>query len=99
MTTDNGLKMPAPLSREHKGRLRTEELEARFKWIKEFIALNFISPTYQEMGDAWGGISKSAVSETIERMERYGWISQIGQSPRSIRLVRDRGDNEHNRQS
>ena len=84
---DNGLKQPPQVLRERKGRLRTDELKARLGWIEKYIALNFISPTYDEMGVGWG-VSKAAVSETIERMAAFGWIIKAGQSPRSIRLVR-----------
>ncbi len=90
---DNELHIPPPLKRTHRGRLTTDELKDRLRWIRDYVRLNFISPTYDEMAGAWGNISKSAVGETIIRLERYGWIVKAGKSARSIRLTA-RGENE-----
>ena len=59
-----------------------------FKFIKNYIAKNNISPSYDEMKVAVGLKSKNSVNVYINNLEERGWLKRIPGKARSIRIIK-----------
>ena len=59
-----------------------------FKFIKNYIVKNNISPSYEEMKVAIGLKSKCSISKRIEQLKDRGWITKLHGKSRSIKILK-----------
>ena len=55
----------------------TEKQLKLFKFIKNYITKNKISPSYEEMKVAIGVKSKSNIQRKVEQLEDRGWLTKL----------------------
>jgi len=59
-----------------------------FKFIKNYIAKNNISPSYEEMKMAVGLKSKNSIKERVSQLEDRKWIKKLPGKARSIQIIK-----------
>lgn len=65
----------------------TQRQQAVLKFISEYIGRHEYPPTYQEIADAFGIVSKHGVVRHLVALERKGYITRGDMLARSIRIV------------
>tara|TARA_R100001530_G_C4198665_1_gene124139 strand:+ start:304 stop:549 length:246 start_codon:yes stop_codon:yes gene_type:complete len=65
----------------------TKNMERVFNYIKEYIEINAVSPSYDEIVKAMNMKSKSNVARYILNLEERGWISKEMYKARTLKLV------------
>ncbi len=65
----------------------TARQQAVLKFISRFIEEHSYPPTYQEIADAFGIVSKHGVVRHLDALERKGYITRDNTLARSIRIV------------
>ena len=66
----------------------TEKQFKLFKFIKNYITKNKISPSYEEMKVAIGVKSKSNIQRKVEQLEDRGWLTKLNKKSRSIKILK-----------
>jgi|TARA_R100000234_G_C4865686_1_gene121113 repressor LexA len=66
----------------------TEKQLKLFKFIKNYITKNKISPSYEEMKVAIGVKSKSNIQRKVEQLEDRGWLTKLNKKSRSIKILK-----------
>ena len=56
------------------------------EYIKTYIEVYGKSPTYREIGQAFGVSSKGTISHHVEALERSGFLTRTGGYKRVIRV-------------
>ena len=59
-----------------------------FKFIKNYIGKNKISPSYDEMKVAIGLKSKCSIFKKIEQLQDRKWIKKLHGKARSIQIIK-----------
>ena len=62
----------------------TETTEKIIRFIKEYIGKNHISPSYQEIADAFNLKGKSTISYHINKLKSQGKLNNIGNIKRGL---------------
>lgn len=57
-------------------------------FIKKYIKENEYPPTFEEIGEAVGLLSRSTVHAHLHSLKKKGYISFIDGSPRTIRVLK-----------
>ncbi len=65
----------------------TKNMEKVYRYIKEYIETNNISPSYDEILSALNMKSKSNVARYILNLEERGWILKEMYKARTLKLV------------
>jgi repressor LexA len=65
----------------------TKNMERVFNYIKEYIEINAVSPSYDEIVKAMNMKSKSNIARYILILEERGWISKEMYKARTLKLV------------
>ncbi|PJF21212.1 MAG: transcriptional regulator [Phototrophicales bacterium] len=68
--------------------IREENAKLVFDFIRDYIQVRGISPTFAEIG-AGVSLSRAAVVRYVDLLEARGYISRIFNVPRSIRIQRE----------
>tara|TARA_E500000318_G_C3438159_1_gene163886 strand:- start:384 stop:602 length:219 start_codon:yes stop_codon:yes gene_type:complete len=66
----------------------TEKQLKLFKFIKNYITKNKISPSYEEMKVAIGLKSKCSIQKKIEQLQDRGWLTKLHGKSRSIKILK-----------
>lgn len=56
--------------------------------IKEYINKNGYSPSVREIGKLVGLKSSSTVHDYLEKLRSKGYISKLGNSPRTLKIIK-----------
>lgn len=65
----------------------TERQLQMLDWIREYIKLNIIAPTHEEIRDAFGYNTLSTVHEHLHNLQRKGYITIRRNRQRAITIV------------
>lgn len=65
----------------------TQRQKAVLQFISEYIARSGYPPTFQEIADAFGIVSKHGVVRHLRALERKGYITRSDTLARSIRII------------
>jgi|MDTE01.1.fsa_nt_gb SOS-response transcriptional repressor LexA len=65
----------------------TKNMEKVYRYIKEYIEKNNMSPSYDDILEAMNMKSKSNVARYILSLQERGWISKEMYKARTLRLV------------
>jgi repressor LexA len=68
----------------------TPRQKAVLEFISDYIGQSGYPPTFQEIADAFGIVSKHGVVRHLEALERKGYITRSDTLARSIRIVHPR---------
>jgi repressor LexA len=68
----------------------TPRQKAVLEFISDYIGQSGYPPTFQEIADAFGFVSKHGVVRHLEALERKGYITRSDTLARSIRIVHPR---------
>jgi len=66
----------------------TEKQLKLFKFVKDYINKNTISPSYDEMTMAMGLKSKCGIAHKINQLEQRGWLKKLPGKSRSIQITK-----------
>ena len=66
----------------------TEKQLKLFNFIKEYINENNIPPSYDEMTEALGLVSKCGIATKIVQLQERGWITKLPGKSRSIQIIK-----------
>ena len=64
----------------------TEKQLKLFNYIKSYMKKTPVAPSYQEMMEATGYKSKSAIHNIIKQLEERKWIKKLPGKNRSIQI-------------
>jgi SOS-response transcriptional repressor LexA len=65
----------------------TKNMEKVYRYIKEYIEKNNMSPSYDDILEAMNMKSKSNVARYILSLQERGWISKEMYKARTLRLL------------
>lgn len=73
----------------------TKKQRAVLEAIQRYIAQNRISPTFQEVRDAFKGKGEYAVQTHIQALIRKGWLRRRPGIARGIEVIKSMDENNH----
>ena len=69
----------------------TERQRQVLRFIITYVERESVAPTFQEIGEALGGIGLSAVYDHLQALDRKGYILRGSNQPRAITVLHDPG--------
>jgi len=67
----------------------TQRQRQVLRFIITYMERESVAPTFQEIGEALGGIGLSAVYDHLQALDRKGYILRHHKSRRTIRVLHD----------